>query len=355
MLRYSLALVVGIVSTNVLALDKQFFSIKHTEFTPYHDDGGYSAISDSIEFDSSSFRELMYQSPTDKAFSIQISGLLNAKNEFEEMKAAFDWGGIVLVASNGTIEGSFKETDEARLPGNQDPDELFQTMLPSETEFKGESQFFAIGYDRGGSIVGLGYTRTVAPVVLSVSTRQQYEFGYNPYTGKYENYHPEGTYPWEAVDAEGTIEQLGLWVRLDPFKKAFEEVGKNGQSVGELFFAADVMTGIAQYTPGDKVKEDYANATEQAAAARGRPGEGTTLEVASATSLITNRLTYATGVHGVFPIADAIVGASLGVEGTLSVNLFESDPVFGSGADAEMSTESFSMGYGFFLRVAAAY
>lgn len=337
------------------SLDKQLITYKQTQYTPIFDNDGVFP-KDSIDFNSSTFTELTYSSPSDKEFSIEVSALLNADNEVDQMKALFNWGGTVIVASQGTIKGSFKQTDKARFPGNQDPDALFQTLLPNESDFEGESSFLGLGWEmHGDRIVGLGYQKTVSPVLLSVDTFQSYEFGFNNRTGEFENYHPEGTYPWKAVDAEGTIETYGLWVRLDPLSKAFEKVARTRRSDSGFFFSADIMTGIAVYTPGERVEDDYAEATEAVATSVGQPGEGTTLEVAEATSLLTSRLVYGTGYQMVFPVSSAIVGASLGVEGSLHVNLFESDYAGGSGAEAEIFTESSNFGYGFFFRLGVAY
>lgn len=336
------------------ALEQNFFSLKQTQFTPVFDNDGVFP-EDSLDFSSSTFKEVMYQSPTDKAFSIQVSGLLNADNEFDEVKALLDWGGIVMVASNGSIEGGFNQTDEARLPGMQKPDELFQTLLPSEQEFDGESLFYGIGMSENGTVMGLGYTKKVMPVLLSVEGGQSYTFGYNSATRDYENYHPEGTYPYKAVDAEGTIEHFGLWVRLDPLREAFETVEYSNRPEAGFFFGMEALSGIAVYTPGDQVSEDYAYATEQVAASRGETGEGTTLTVAESTSLLSTSLTYSTGYQVVLPFESTIVGFSVGVDGSLAVHLFEPDTEYGSGAEAELFTESFGFSYGFFARVAASF
>lgn len=123
------------------ALDQQFFSVKHTEYTPYMDDDGVLFPKDSVEFNTSSYRELLYASPDNKKFGIQLSALLNDNNEFDQMRAIFNWGGIVMVAGSGSIEGDFKQTAEARLPGQQKPDELFQTMLPAKQKFRVKMNF----------------------------------------------------------------------------------------------------------------------------------------------------------------------------------------------------------------------
>ena len=342
-------------SLSLVALEQNFFSLKQTQYTPVFDNDGVFP-KDSLDFDTSTFKEVMYQSPSDKAFSIQLSGLLNADNEFDQVKALLDWGGIVMVASNGSVKGRFNQTDEARLPGFQNPDELFQVLLPSEQEFEGESQLLAIGIVKNDdTITGLGYSKTVMPVLLSVNTYQNYEFGLNPYTNEYENYHPEGTYPYEAIDAEGTVEHFGLWVRLDPLRESFETVEYTRQTDAGFFFGLEAMTGIAFYTPGNQVSEDYAYATEQVAAARGRAGEGTTLVVAESMSLISTALTYGTGYQVTVPFENTILGFSLGVEGSLAVHLFEPEVAYGSGADAELFTESFAFSYGLFARVAASF
>ena len=337
------------------ALDKQFVAYKQTQFTPISNEDSVFP-EDSIDYDSTTFSELTYSSPSNKKFSIEVSALLDAEQEVDQLKAIFNWGGIVLVTSQGTIEGSFSETDEARFPGNQDPDELFQTLLPEEREFEGESQFIALGVERyGDRIVGLAYMKTVAPVLLSVDTYQNSEFGFNSRTGEFENSNDEGNYPYQAVDAEGTVETFGLWVRFDPMKNSFEKVSKTGKRDAGFFFAADLLTGFATYTPGDQVEIDYANATEEVAADTGNPGEGTTLTVSGSTSLLTNRLVYGVGFQAVMPVAEYIIGGSIGVEGTLQTNLFESDSEIGSGADGELFTEGFNAGYGIFFRVAGAF
>jgi len=337
------------------ALDQQFISLKLTQLTPVFDNEGVFPRN-SIDFESTSFREVMYQSPDNKAFSIQLSALLNTDNEFDQVKALFDWGGIVMVASNGSVKGTFNSTDEAPFPGDQDPDTLFQVILPSEKEFEGDSSFLGLGWTKvDGSIVGIGYSKVMSPVLLSVNTYQNYTFGRNPYTGEFENYHPEGTYPWEAIDAEGTIEQFGLWVRLDPLKESFEVVENTQKLDSGFFFAANILTGFAFYTPGDKVSEDYAFATEQIAASRGRPGQGTTLVVAESTAYFSTHLTYGTGYQMTFPLESTIVGFSLGAEGSLIVHAFESEVAYGSGADAELFSESMGFTYGFFARIAASF
>jgi hypothetical protein len=355
MLRNTLFISLMLSSIGVQALDQQFISLKQTQFTPVFDNDGVFP-SNSIDFDSSSFREIMYQSPDTKAFSIQVSGLLNADNEFDQVKALLDWGGIVMVASNGSVKGSFNQTDEARLPGFQDPDELFQTLLPSEQSFEGKSTFFGLGWEQGdGSISGIGYSKVVAPILLSVETNQEYTFGRNPANGEYENYHREGSYPSEAIDAEGTVEHFGLWIRLDPLKDSFETVEATRRPDAGFFFAAHALAGFAFYTPGTKVSEDYAYASEQVAASRGRPEGGTTLLVAESTSFISNQLTYGTGYQLTLPLESSIVGISVGVEGSLVVHLFEAEDEYSSGAKAELFSDSMGFSYGFFARVAASF
>jgi hypothetical protein len=337
------------------ALDQQFISLKQTQMTPVFDDDSVFP-SGSLDFESSTFREILYQSPDNKAFSIQVSGLLNADNEFDEMKALFDWGGTILVASSGSVKGRFTPTDEARLPGEQEPDELFQTLLPSQQTFEGESSFLGLAWSKDdGTSVGLGYSKVISPILLSVNTYQTYEFGRNPNTGEFENYHPEGSYPTQAIDAEGTIEHLGLWSRLDPLKNSFEYVEATNKMDSGFFFGIDAMTGFAVYTPGDKVSEDYALATEQIAASRGRAGEGTTLVVAKSTSFLSSKITYATGYQMTFPFESVIVGFNLGVEGTTTIHIFEAEVEYGSGADAELFSDSLVLTYGLFARVAASF
>jgi hypothetical protein len=340
------------------ALEQQFFSVKHTEYTPYMDDDGVLFPKDSVEFNTSSYRELLYASPDNKEFGIQISALLNDSNEFDQMRAMFNWGGFVMVAGSGSIEGDFKQTDEARLPGQQKPDELFQTMLPAKSSFKGKNDFFALGLKRGpGDIVGLAYTKYTQPVLLSVDTNQSYTFGFNSRTGKNENYHPEGTHPWEAIDAEGEIEFIGIWVRKDPMLASFAEVTKTQQADVGLFFGADIMAGFASYTPGKQVEEDYANGTEALATSLGHPGEGSALIVNSAESLLSGHLTYSTGLQGVWPMQNVILGLSGGVEGSINWNMFESTYKSGTygAAHGDIKTEASSFSYGLFVRFAAAY
>lgn len=322
------------------------------------DDDGILFPKNSVEFNTTSYRELMYASPDNKEFGIQISALLNDNNEFDQMRAMFNWGGFIMVAGSGSIEGDFKQTDEARLPGQQKPDELFQTMLPSKTSFKGTNDFFALGLKRGeGEIAGIAYSKYTQPVLLSVDTNQTYTFGYNSRTGKYENYHPEGTHPWEAIDAEGQIEFIGIWVRKDPMLKSFAEVSASRQPDMGVFFGADMMAGFASYTPGKQVEEDYANGTEQLATALGHPGEGSELVVNSAESLLSGHLTYSTGLQAVWPMQSVILGLSGGVEGSINWNMFESGYNSGSygAAHADLKTEASSFSYGFFVRFAAAY
>lgn len=346
---------VVLVSHNSFGLDRSYYSLKYTQKTPFMDEGGVFP-KNSLTFNSSTYREVVYSSPQDKAFSVQLSALLNEQNEVDQLKAFFDWGGIVIAASQGSIEGQFRQTQEARLPGQQDPDALFQTLLPSEQSFKGDVEFYGIGWVKSdASIVGIGYQKTVSPILLSVDTYQPYTFGYNNRTGQYENYNPEGSYPWKAIDAEGTIEFVGLWVRLDPLRHAFEIAQRTRKASSQFFFEADIMTGFASYTPGKQVEADYALATETLATSLGRPGEGTTLNVADAFSYITNKLTYGTGYQMIFPSQYLDVGLSLGIEGTLQVNLFESDYASGSGESAELFSEASSISYGYFIRLAAVY
>jgi hypothetical protein len=173
------------------ALDKHFMAFKYTQFTPISNEDSVFPEG-SIDFDSTAFTELTYASPTSKPFSIEVSALLDAEQKVDQLKALFNWGGIMLVTSSGTIKGSFSETDKARLPGNQDPDALFQTLLPEEQSFEGKSQFIALGVERyGDRYVGLGYHRVVAPMLLSVDTNQNPTFGFNSRTGEFENYNEE--------------------------------------------------------------------------------------------------------------------------------------------------------------------
>jgi len=337
------------------ALDKHFMAFKYTQFTPISNEDSVFPEG-SIDFDSTAFTELTYASPTSKPFSIEVSALLDAEQEVDQLKALFNWGGIMLVTSSGTIKGSFSETDEARLPGNQDPDALFQTLLPEEQSFEGKSQFIALGIERyGDRYVGLGYHRVVAPMLLSVDTNQNPTFGFNSRTGEFENYNEEGNYPYQAVDAEGTLETFGLWVRTDTLKTSFNEVAKTNRRDMGFFLSLDALLGVSTYTPGDQVEIDYENATEEVASDTGNPGEGTALNAMGSTSLLSIRSTFGAGFQAVAPVSDYIVGASLGVEGSLNINMFESDYSAGPGVDAELFTEGFNAGYGVFFRVAGAF
>jgi hypothetical protein len=338
------------------ALDKQFVAYKQTQVTPFGDEDSVVFPGDSVTFDSTTFTELTYSSPTSKKFSVEVSALLDADKEIDQLKAIFNWGGIMLVTSQGSIKGRFSETDEARFPGNQDPDELFQTLLPEDPEFDGKSQFLAVGVQRyGDRYVGIGYEKSVFPVLLDVDTNQNPEFGFNSRTGEFERYNEEGNYPYQAIDAEGTIETIGLWLRVDSLKNSFDQVASTGKRDIGLFLDLDILMGFSTYTPGDQVEIDYENATEQVAADTGNPGEGTALNVSGASSLFSISSTYGVGFQAVAPVADYIIGASLGVEGTLNTYTFESDYDIGPGVEAEYGSESFFATYGIFFRVAGAF
>lgn len=244
------------------------------------------------------------------------------------------------------------------MPGQQKPDELFQTMLPAKQKFSGKNEFFALGMQQNdGGIIGLAYSKYTQPVLLEIDTNQSYTSGLNSRTGKFEKYHPEGTYPWEAVDAEGSKEFIGIWFRKDPLQASFAKVAKSHVNDSGLFFAADGMAGFASYTPGKQVETDYAMGTEALATSLGHPSEGTALVVNSAESYLSGHLTYSTGFQSVWPVQTMILGLSGGVEGSINWNMFESGYTSGAygAAHGDIKTEASSFSYGVFVRFAAAY
>ena len=329
----------------VCALDNQFFSMKVSENQPYVGDGDF--FDGSVEFDSTLFNELTYTAPSYKEFSFSISVLLDTEsNSLEEIKGMLDFGGITTVVSKGSLEGSFKESGEFVLPGNQDPDTLFQILLPSEPDFKGEHVFYGIGFESSqkGVIQGIGYLSQTLPALIDIDTNQEYTFGRNPRTGEFENYHPEGTLPGQAVDAEGQFELIGFWMQYDTLRAVFEEIEGTHYSDFDWLFTGDVMTGFGSYTPGEKIEEDYFNAT------------GKTLSVDSSTSYLTSYLSYEGGGQLTYSNSDFILALAGGIEGSLKVDLFEPDVnIKSTDSQGQLFTESTSFSYSFFVRVAASF
>lgn len=334
-----------LVTQSVNALENQFFSLKISESQPYVDSDGF--FDDSIDFESTLFNELTYTAPSYKEFSISISALLDSEsNNIEQIKGMLDFGGITTVITKGSIEGSFKESGNFVFPGNQDPDELFQTLLPSEPDFKGDYVFYGIGFEssESGMIRGIGYMSQNLPALLNIETNQEYTFGRNPRTGKFENYHPEGTLPSKAVDAEANFEIIGLWVQFDTLRKVFENV-EGASYVGfDWLFTADAIVGFGYYTPGEKVEDDYLAAT------------GKTLSVDSSTSYLTNYLSYEGGGQWTYSNSSFTLAFAGGVEGSLKVDLFEPDlSTKSADTQGELFTESSAFSYSFFVRVAASF
>lgn len=340
-----LSLILILLTHSAFALDQQYFSLKVSEHKPYADGDGF--FEDSIEFESTVFNELTYTSPSYKEFSFSVSALLDQEsNNVEEIKGLLDFGGITTVVTKGSIKGSFKEDGDFVLPGNQDQDELFQTLLPVESEFKGEYVFYGIGFESGesGVLKGIGYLSQTMPALINIETRQEYTFGRNPRTGEFENYHPEGTLPWKAVDAEGKFEMIGFWVQFDTLRATFEDLEGTHYAGFDWLFTADVMTGFGTYTPGESIEEDYFIAT------------GKTLSVDSSTSFLTNYLSYEGGGQFVYSDPGYMLALAAGVEGSLKVDLFEED--FNTEvADTKgvLFTESAAFSYSFFARLAMSF
>jgi hypothetical protein len=327
------------------ALENQFFSMKVSEYQPYVGDDDF--FDGSIEFDSTLFNELTYTAPSYKDFSISISALLDTKsNNVEEIKGMLDFGGITTVVSKGNIQGNFKEADEFVLSGNQNPDELFQTLLPVDLEFKGDYVFYGIGFESSdkGMLRGIGYLSQTLPALIDIDTHQEYTFGRNPRTGEFENYHPDGTLPWRAVDAEAKFELIGLWVQYDTLREVFDEVEGRQYADFDWLFTADAIVGFGYYTPGEKIEEDYFAAT------------GKTLSVDSSTSYLTNYLSYEGGGQWTYSDTDYIFALAAGVEGSLKVDLFDPDlNTEVADTQGELFTESSAFSYSFFVRIAASF
>lgn len=343
---YSLLLIFfSYLSFPAHSLDRQYFSLKISENQPYIDDDGL--FDGSIEFDSSLLNELTYTAPSYKEFSFSISAVLDAdSNNVEEIKGMLDFGGITTVVTKGNIKGNFKESGEFVFPGNQDPDRLFQTLLPSDPGFKGDYVFYGIGFEssEAGVVKGLGYLSQTMPALIDIDTNQEYTFGQNPRTGEFENYHPEGTFPHRAVDAEGQFELMGLWVQYDTLREAFENAeGQDYTDVG-LLFTIDAMTGLGFYTPGKKIEEDYFNAT------------GETLFVDSSTSYLTSYISYEGGGQFIMAKPSYILAFAAGIEGSLKVDLFEEDDNYKtSDTQGALFTESTAFSYSIFARIAASF
>lgn len=349
---------------NVYASDNSFFSIKFTQLTPISD--GFFTPQNLIDFKSSQFRELTYISPEDKKISFQASALISENNSLDNIRAFFSYKGIVISGSSGSIKGTFKQSGDSYFPGQNPPDRLFNTLLPQDVDFKGSSESFAIGKPLWKDIIfGFGYQKTIAPRFLSVETNQTRV----RVTGRdrllYDNsqdYYLQGVYPDEIIDAEGAVAVYGLWVRYDPISDAFKEAVKTNKPVVNYFFFYDAIIGNFEYTPGNKVSQDYAYATEQTAESKGFTGEGTTLKVYSSKSSLVNLVSnYGVGIQAVYPLSYTTVGVSAGYESTYSA-LDDYTVQFSTDfankndyAEAGLKETASKSSYGFFLRFAILY
>jgi hypothetical protein len=334
-----------VMSSYSNALDGHYFSLKVSDYQPYID--GDNFFDGSIEFDSSMLNELTYTAPSYKEFSFSISAVLDVdSSSVEEIKGMLDFGGITTVVTKGNIKGGFKESGEFVFPGNEDPDELFQALLPSDPDFEGEYIFYGIGFEssEAGVVKGIGYLSQTMPALIDIDTNQEYTFGRNPRTGEFENYHPEGTLPYRAVDAEGQFELMGLWVQYDTLREAFENAeGRDYTDLGWLF-TVDTITGFGFYTPGKRVEDDYFNAT------------GKTLFVDSSTSYLTSYISYEGGGQFIMAKPGYILAFAAGIEGSLKVDLFDSDANYkSSDAQGSLFTESTAFSYSIFARIAASF
>ena len=351
-----------ILSVMVLFINEanaqNFFSIKYRTEQPLYSGGGTSEIEDSTEFNSGNYKEVFYASPADKPFSVSLSALLNDDNEVDQIKAFLGWGGIATLVSVGEISGTFTPKGNAVLPGNQNQHELFQTILPSEKEFMSESKFFGVGKGSQGMTMGIGHLVYQAPSSIWVEANQEYVFGYNSATGEYENYHPEGTYPTEIVDAYWETQMTGLWIRMDylqavadenatnvPALKYFRKTATEKLGIG---FGLDILMGYIKGTHGENVIDDYKIAVS-----------AVDLEIED-TETFGIRSSYDVGVFYVKKISDFQLLLNAGVEGLIMNNfdLDDPNPDFGGATDTvygEKFNDSSTISYSYYFRFGFTY
>lgn len=328
------------------ALDKSFFSITSTDSTPEFDNIFIPSMS--VQYESSSFQELMYSSPESKKFSIQLAALIGDGKKINRIRAITSYKGMIFAANSGSIKGRFHSSFSSYFPDSDDVDDFIQdTLLPQKRTFNGDSEFWGIGKLYNDMIVGVGYQKVISPHLLSIDV---------PFSVKsYE----EGYYPSKAIDAEGKATMYGLWMRYDPIWDAFKMVQESNQPLKSFFYSWDLLIGIAHYSPGSSVSADYAYATERLAASNGYAGRGIDLNVSSAGSGLFNfNVTYGIGYQAIYPIKNMILGASIGFEGSYShisydfdsSHNFLSDDATGT-VDGSASSEINSV----FIRFAVAY
>ena len=350
------ASIMFIVSTDANA--QNFFAIKYRTEQPIFSGGGTSEIEDSTEFNSGNYKEVFYASPADKPFSISLSALLNEDNEVDQIKAFLGWGGIATLVSVGEISGTFTPKGNAVLPGNQAQHELFQTILPSEKEFKSENKFFGVGKGRHGMTVGIGHLIYQAPSSIWIETNQEYVFGYNSATGEYENYHPGGSYPDEVVDAYWETQMTGLWIRMDylqavaddnstdvPVLKYFRKTSTEKFGIG---YGLDILMGYIKGTPGENVIADYKIAVP-----------AVDLEIEE-TETFGIRSSYDVGLFYVKKINDFQLLLNAGVEGLIMNNfdLDDTDPASSSDTslvNGEKFNDSSTLSYSYYFRFGFTY
>ena len=349
-----------VISQTAYALDQSFFSIKTTEAQPISDN--FWTPSGSINFDSNQLQELMYSSPDNKKFSFQASALISDDNDIHKLRAFLSFDGIVFTTSSGKVSGNFKATDSSYFP-NQASSEMYynnDTLLPSSSSFTGTSEFIGIGKANTKNIIfGVGYRRTVAPQQLSIKTNQSLLSSSGSY-GSYGSTGYSGAYPSSAIDGEGEIIIYGLWIRYDPLREAFEKAQNSKKSTVKFFYFYDALIGNFEYNPGNKVSQDYADATEYTATQNGNPGGGTTLKVSGSKSSLLNMVaTYGAGIHAIYPVRHMLVGISAGIERNFyqldDVDVSSSSSFNDDYAEGRLNSGTSSTSNGVFLRLAITY
>jgi len=210
-----------------------------TTFTQYHmrsglpattevtDDWFDGAFTEKIVFETD---EVRYRSPVFKDFSIDVSTLLTAKNDREQLSAALKWKGITVSYEEGEARGKFVSASGdfvnagSSLPTNCLGSEyscVEKIMINSNQdvtlEFTGNKIQYGFNWDQGvQNVIGISSYEMNSPILLSRKVDPEIS-GYSYVTSQQKTrYTYANQETWGSmIDAKGVTKSTSVYFGID--------------------------------------------------------------------------------------------------------------------------------------------
>lgn len=192
-------------------------------------------------------QEVRYVSPMDKPFYVDISGLINAKNERQQLRALLNWGGIELSFEDGSASVKTKSSSDLGLGlvavGTALPTGCADSYVPScvdKIAVKSNQKqaldysLIRIGLSENGKRVGIMKWVFQMPILLGRdvsdidTTRGSWVASAHAYNYSYDNQEE-----WSGiVDPEGKVDFIGAYYGFDNTQANLKTAQKKSSNSG---------------------------------------------------------------------------------------------------------------------------